>query len=129
MGSIFDAFSAGHAALQPDGSLLIQSAPSRYVAWGLTFLIVAGLSFLLWRKNICKPCGVVFFFASFVIPLIFLPSFAIDSVRFNPTGLSVRTGFWLKPTHHDYSLEGLTAILERSKPGKRRGQESLFWVF
>src|SRR5436190_9481149 len=114
MGSMFDAFSAGQAALQPDGSLLIQSAPSRYIAWGLTFLIVAGLSFLLWRKNIFKPFGGILFFTSFVIPLIVLPGFAIDSVRFSPKHLSLRTGFWFKPTHHHYSLEGLTAVIERS---------------
>jgi len=129
MGSIIDAFSAGCAALQPDGSLVIQSAPSRYVVWGLTFLVVAGVSFVLWRKKVFKQFAVIFFFTSFVIPLIILPGFAIDSVRINPSRLLVRTGFWFAPKVSNYSLEGLTGIHEHTKPVKGAGEQNLFWTF
>jgi hypothetical protein len=129
VGSIFHALSAGRVALQPDGSLLIQSAPSRYVASTVIFLLVAGVCLILWRKDIAKRFAVIFLCASLVVPLIVLPGFAVDSVRLTPEQLWVQTGFWFAPTRHKYPLEGLVGIHEHMKSGHRAGEEQLFWTF
>ena len=128
--SLFDAFSGGNVSLVPDGSLVIKSALSRYVAWGGTFLILAPLSFFLWSKRVLKHITIPIFFSSFVIPLIVLPGFAIDSVRITPTTLSFRTGFWFAPKVRNYSLEGLALVYEHSKRGRVVGEpRNVFWTF
>jgi hypothetical protein len=45
-------FSAGTVSTLPNGDLLHQSAPERYVAWSLVFLVFVLGGFLLWRQRI-----------------------------------------------------------------------------
>jgi hypothetical protein len=114
-----------------DGHLLIQSAPGRFIAWGVAFAVLLPLSLWCWRRHIGGRLAPGFFFASFAIPLIIIPGIATESVRVSPEALIVRTGFWFSPTEFRVSLPEVETIVERHEvvPQRRARREETIWEF
>src|SRR5690242_5795361 len=106
-------FASASVAVAADGSLNIQSAPGRYVAWLMAFIVILPLSAWCWRRRIGGRLAPGFFFASFLIPLLVVPGIATESVRVGPDALVIRTGFWFSPTIHEIPLAGLEAVIEQ----------------
>ena len=107
-------FSAGTASILPNGDLLLTSAPERFVAWAVIFVVVAGLSAWLWRRGIGGNIPPGAFLVSWMIPLVFIPGIAMESVRVSDDALAIRTGYWFAPTLMRYPLAGLAGIEEGS---------------
>src|SRR6266404_2465731 len=124
-------FASASVTLDAAGCLNIRSAPGRYVAWIVAFLVVLGISAWCWRRHIGKHFAPGFFFASFVIPLVVVPGIATESVRVAPNNLTIRTGFWFSPTIHQIQLAGLEAIIEQKEAVAQRGlpRQDTFWYF
>ena len=118
-------FSAGTVSTLPNGDLLLQSAPERYVAWALVFLVIAPVSWWLWRRGIGGKYPPGAFLVSWIIPLLILPGIAIDSTRLTSDALVVQTGYWFAPSTETFPLQGLDSIEEALVGPKKR----LFWVF
>ena len=117
-------FSAGTASTLPNGDLLLTSAPERLAAWIAIFVVVAPLSWWLWRRRIGGNIPPGAFLVSWVIPLVIAPGIAMESVRVSNESLALKTGYWFAPTVMRYPLEGLHGIEE----GKNvRGD--LRWTF
>jgi hypothetical protein len=123
-------FSSASISYMPDGALQISSAPGRYLAWVLAFIIVTPLSYWCWRRRIGWHFAPAVFFASFTVPLLVVPGIALESVRVSPEVLSVRTGFWFSPTIHTIPLVHLDSIVERQEvTDPRMGTHDRFWYF
>ena len=118
-------FSAGTVSTLPNGDLLLQSAPERYLVWGLVFLLVAPIAFFLWRRKIGGNCPPGAFIVSWFIPLIVLPGIAMESTRLTADALIVKTGYWFAPSTRTFPLKGLDGIEEEPVGPKER----LFWNF
>jgi hypothetical protein len=118
-------FSAGTVSTLPNGDLLLQSAPERYLAWTIVFLVFMLGGFLLWRQRIGGHLPRNAFFASWIIPLLILPGIAMDSTRLTADALIVKTGYWFAPSTERFPLHGLDSIEEERLGPKKR----LFWVF
>ena len=131
LAAVTDIFSAATASAQADGSLLIHSAPIRYVASILAFLIVAPGLFFLWRKRVFPQAALAFFIASFMIPTLIVPGFLIESVHVSPSRLTMSTGFWWSPTRKEILLDGLTSVRERREVIKedRFSRTAIIWKF
>jgi hypothetical protein len=115
---------AGKAITLPNGELLLQSAPSRYVAWIAIFLLVTLIAWWFQRRRIGGATPVVAFFAAFVIPLLFLPGIAMERVRVTGSHLDVRTGYWFAPMTMRYPLAELNDVQEG-----RNLRNDLVWTF
>lgn len=124
-------FSTASVAELGDGSLQIQSAPGRYLAWILAFVIVLPASWWCWHRRVGGRIAPSAFFASFLIPLIVVPGVALESVRVSPAGLTIRTGFWFSPTVHSISFSDLESITQRSEAVNQRlvPRHDTFWHF
>lgn len=124
-------FASASVSLAPDGSLNIQSAPGRYIAWLAAFIVILPLSAWCWRRRIGGHFAPGFFFGSFVIPLIVVPGIATESVRVAPDALTIRTGFWFSPTVNQISLSDLEAVIEQEEAVAQRGlpRRDTFWYF
>ncbi|MBI3880266.1 MAG: hypothetical protein HY301_09410 [Verrucomicrobia bacterium] len=130
MNTLLNFFSQGATSLQTDGSLAMQSSIGRFVVWTIAFLVIAPVSFLLWRKKLLKVYAVSIFFASFVIPLIVLPGFVTEKIRVSPKRIEIRVGFWFSPHVETFDLEGVVSIYEVGvKQEKARlGPTKLYWM-
>ena len=106
-----------------DGTLLIRSAPGRYVLWVLLFLVLLPAARWCWRRRIGGHLAPGVFFASFTIPLIIVPGIALESIAVTPAGLSIRTGFWFAPTERELPFADLDEIVETSELVAQRGAE------
>ena len=117
-------FSAGTVSTLPNGDLLLQSAPERLAAWIAVFVLVAPLSWWLWRRRIGGNIPPGAFIVSWVIPLVIAPGIAMESVRVSGDALSIKTGYWFAPTVMRYPLARLDTVEEGRT---RRGD--LRWTF
>jgi len=118
-------FSAGKFSTLPNGDLLLQSAPERYVAWALVFLVVAPIAFFLWRRGIGGRYPPGAFIVSWIIPLFVLPGIAMESTRLTADALIVKTGYWFAPSTETFPFAGLKWVdAERVGP-----KERLYWNF
>src|SRR5882672_1779069 len=82
-------FASASVSLAADGSLNIQSAPGRYVAWLAAFVVILPLSAWCWRRRIGGRFAPCLFFGSLVIPIIVVPGIATESVRVAPDVLTI----------------------------------------
>ena len=121
-------FSAGAVSTLPNGDLLLQSAPERYAVWIAVFLVVAPISFLLWRRGIGGNYPPGAFIVSFFIPLIVAPGIAMESVRVTSDALVLKTGYWFAPNVKRFPFQGLERIDEGTKV-RVNGKEDLLWTF
>ena len=117
-------FSAGRVSTLPNGDLLLQSAPERVAAWLAIFVVVAPLSWFLWRRRLGGTIPPGAFIVSWFIPLIVAPGIAMESVRVSNDALAIKTGYWFAPTVMRYPLARLTGVEEGKNP---RGD--LRWSF
>jgi hypothetical protein len=124
-------FTSATVEVLSDGSLLIQSAPGRYVAWAFAFIVVMPLSAWCWRRRIGGRFAPGVFFASMLIPVIVIPGIAGESIHVSPDVLVVRTGFWFAPTVYEVSLRDLVVVTERDQAVAQRGmaRQDTFWHF
>ena len=121
-------FSAGTVSTLPNGDLLLQSAPERYIVWIAVFLLVAPIAFLLWRRGIGGRYPPGAFIVSFFIPLIVAPGIAMESVRVTSDALVLKTGYWFAPHVKSFSFQGLERIDEGTNV-RVNGQSDLLWTF
>ena len=129
--ALVDLFSTASVAELSDGTLQIQSAPSRYILWVLAFVVLLPISWWCWRRRIGGHIAPSIFFASFVIPLIVVPGIATESIQVTPAGLTLSTGFWFSPTSDHISFQNLESITERSEAVAQRvfQRHDTFWYF
>lgn len=118
-------FSAGTVSTLPNGDLLLQSAPERYVAWTVVFLVFMLGGFFLWRRRMGGHVARNAFFVSWIIPLVILPGIAMDTTRLTAEALVVKTGYWFAPSTDRFPLKGLEQV-EEEVEGPR---ERLYWRF
>ena len=118
-------FSAATVSTLPNGDLLLQSAPERYLAWSLVFMIVMLGGWFLWRRRILGHLPRNAFIASWFIPSLVLPGIAMDSTRLTADALVVKTGYWFAPSRESFPLKGLEQIEEEVEGPKER----LYWRF
>jgi len=121
-------FSAGTVSTLPNGDLVLQSAPERYVVWIAVFLIVAPIAFLLWRRDIGGKYPPGAFIVSFIIPLFIVPGIAMDSVRVTSDALLLKTGYWFAPNLKRFPFQGLERIDEWTNV-RVNGRKDLLWTF
>ena len=126
-----DWFASASITQMPDGSLVVASAPGRYVAWVAAFVVMFLGGGWCWRRGIGGRFAPGVFFASFVLPLIVVPGIATEFVRVSPTALTFQTGFWFSPNTHTIPLAGVVEVVERSEDMAQRGasRQDTFWNF
>jgi hypothetical protein len=127
---VFDLFSRAILSTSGD-SLVIYSAPARYVGWIIAFAVLLPAGWIGWRRRIGGTLAPGVFFASFAIPLIVVPGIALERIEVSPRGLSSVTGFWFKPTRREVRFDGLLRIDESAEAVKQRRlpREDLVWTF
>lgn len=120
---------SGAYITQTTGGVFIHSAPGRYVAWILAFMVVVPLTGYLWRRGIGGTFVKGAFVAAFTIPLLIVPGIATESIRVDPDALEVRTGFWFDPTIRRIDLRDVTHVARLLKPVPQRGlpRKDAFW--
>ena len=128
--SLFEQFfESGLVSHAADGSLWIHSAPERYVAWVVAFMVAAPLSGWCWRRRIGGRFAPGIFIASFFVPLIVVPGMALESIHASPDSLSIRTGLWFAPKIDEVPLSGVESISERVEAVEQRAfpRHDTFW--
>jgi len=123
-------FYAATLSIDPDGGLLLASSRERILTWGLTFCIIALISFILWQLKIAKrtSCGV--FFATLLIPLLVIPSLKHEQIHVTGDQIFIRSGYWFYPITDIIDLSGLEHIRQEVKPfalAKLIGKEDIIW--
>ena len=108
-------FSSSTSAVQADGSLLIRSAPGRYVVWVAVFLLLSAGGGWCWRRRRLGHWGPTLFFASFVVPLLVIPGMAAEFVHVTPSSLEVSTGFWFAPRVFRFPFVDLESLTDEGR--------------
>ena len=101
--------------------LSIRSAPGRYAAWLLAFVVILAAAWFCRRRRIGGNLAHGAFYASFTIPIIVVPGIALESVHVSRSELVVRTGLWFSPTVTRIALDGIECVTERSAAVRQRG--------
>jgi len=117
-------FSAGLVTEAPDGSLQLVSAPGRFLAWILAFIIVCPICGWCWRRKLGIPFTPALFVTSFVVPLLIVPGMLRERIQLSPGGLTIRTGFWFAMTVHEFPLSELESVKDLTE---KNGD--IFWHF
>ena len=69
LANLYDTLFCGASVSESaDGTLLIRSAPSRYVLWVVAFIVLATVSGWCWRRRLIGRWAPSIFFASFLFP-------------------------------------------------------------
>ena len=126
-----DWFASASITHTPDGSLVVASAPGRYVAWVVAFVVMFLGGGWCWRRGIGGRFAPSLFFASFALPLIVVPGIATEFVRVSPNALTFQTGFWFSPNTQTIPLAGVVEVIERSEDIAQRSaaRQDTFWYF
>ena len=123
-------FYAATLSIEPDGGLLLASSRERLLAWGLTFCILALISFVLWQFKIAKRTSRGTFFATLLIPLLIIPSLKHEQIHVTEDQISIQSGYWFYPTTDVIDLSGLDHIRQEVKLhalANLIGEEDIIW--
>jgi hypothetical protein len=128
---MFEFLSAATTKMHSDGTLQIHSAAARYVAWSVLFLLLSLPAFLLWRRRVFARAAAVVGLTSFVIPIIVLPSLAIERIVVSPRELGYTVGIWFSPIRKTIPLDTVEKLEERVESIPQRGFErrDTYWIF
>jgi hypothetical protein len=108
---LYALFASASITQAADGSLMIQSAPGRYLAWVLAFVVVLPIAVWCWRKGLGGRYAPGVAIASFAIPIIVVPGIAMESIRVAPDKITMTTGFWFAPTRYQIPLSDVDEIV------------------
>jgi len=78
--SLYRLFYAATLSIDSQGGLLLVSSRERMLIWGLTFCILALISFVLWQLKIAKRTTRGVFFVSLLIPVFIMPSLKHEQI-------------------------------------------------
>jgi len=128
--SILRYFYAATLSLDPEGGLLFASSKERILIWGLTFCIIALISFVLWQLKIGKQISRGVFFVTLLIPLLIIPSLKYEQIHVTANQISIQSGYWFHPTMETINLSGLEHIRQEIKLyalANLVGEEDIIW--
>lgn len=116
--------------MEADGALVVQSDPSRCIAWAVMLGVVAIAGLLLGRVQRFRLKGLAIFICSLALGIFVIPEIANESVRVDKSGLNCKGGYW-KPVVHIVTFAKLAEAQEevRTTGSGTRQRSSIVWVF
>ena len=113
--SIYRLFYAATLSIDSQGGLLLVSSRERMLIWGLTFCILALISFVLWQLKIAKRTTRGVFFVSLLIPVFIMPSLKHERIHVTTDRLTIHSGYWFNPTIDVIELDRRDSIRQEKR--------------